>query len=144
MAPTAELMNRPEILCAHIPSIGTMTAAGVAKIYAALLGHVDGIELVSPERLEEMAATTYSGVDEVIGVQSQRAFGYNPYRPAASAARPGSTFGMVGGNGSAAFADIDSGVAVAVMRNHFTLGDFQFAERVDTLISQALGGLDHA
>lgn len=33
--------------------------------------------------------------------------------------RPGSTFGMVGANGSAAYADIDSGVVVAVMRNRF-------------------------
>jgi hypothetical protein len=45
------------------------------------------------------------------------ALGYSQFRPAGS--RPGSTFGMVGANGSAAYADIDSGVAVAVMRNRF-------------------------
>jgi CubicO group peptidase (beta-lactamase class C family) len=121
-----------------------MTAAGVAKIYAALLGYIDGIELVSTERLEEMAATTYRGLDEVMGVPAQWAFGYSSYRPGGAAARPGSTFGMVGGNGTAAFADIDTGVAVAVMRNHLALGDFRFAERIDTLISQALGGSNHA
>jgi CubicO group peptidase (beta-lactamase class C family) len=144
IGPTAELANRGDVLCADIPSIGTMTAEGVATIYSALLGQIDGIKLVSPERLEAMAALTYSGVDEIMGVPSQWAFGYSPYRPAAAAARPGSTFGMVGGNGSAAFADIDSGVAVAVMRNYFTLGDFQLAEHIDTLISQSLGGPDHA
>ncbi len=144
IAPTVELTNRRDVLCADIPSTGTMSAPGVGRIYAALLGQIDGISLVSPKRLEAMAATTYTGVDEVMGVPSQWAFGYSPYRPAGSAGRPGSTFGMVGGNGSAAFADIDSGVAVAVMRNHFTLGNFQLAERIDTLISQFLGGPDYA
>jgi hypothetical protein len=38
----------------------------------------------------------------------------------ACGARPGSAFGMVGMNGSAAYADVDSGVAVAVMCNRFT------------------------
>lgn len=50
---------------------------------------------------------------------------------------------MIGGDGSAAFADIDSGVAVAVMRNRFTLGDFQLAGGIDTLVSQSFGGAQH-
>ena len=44
---------------------------------------------------------------------------------------------MVGMNGSAAYADIDSGVAVAVMRNRFT-GDFTTIERIDRLIEDEL------
>jgi CubicO group peptidase (beta-lactamase class C family) len=140
LAPTAELANRPDILSCDIPSMGTMTAAGVARIYAALLGQIDGTELVSPRRLADMAAITYTGLDEVMGVRSQWAFGYSPYRPAA--VRPGSTFGMVGGNGSVAFGDIGSGVAVAVMRNHFTPGDFQLAEQIDTLVSRFFAGRD--
>jgi CubicO group peptidase (beta-lactamase class C family) len=143
IVPSAELTNRPDILRADIPSTGTMTAVGVAKIYAALLGQIDGIDLVSPQRLEAMAAITYTGLDEVMGVPSQWAFGYSPYRPGAAPGRPGSTFGMVGGNGSVAFADIDTGIAVAVMRNQFSLGDFQLAERIDTLVSQSFGGSEH-
>jgi hypothetical protein len=42
---------------------------------------------------------------------------------------------MVGGNGSAAYADIDAGIAVAVMRNHFTVGDLTTAARVDRIIA---------
>jgi len=71
------------------------------------------------------------------------AFGYNPYRPASAAARLGSTFGMVGANGSAAFADIESRVAVAVTRNRFSVGDFDLATRIDTLVAQSVGGLEH-
>jgi hypothetical protein len=48
---------------------------------------------------------------------------------------------MVGANGSAAFADIESGVAIAIMRNRFSVADFDLATRVDTLVAQSIGGL---
>lgn len=38
-----------------------------------------------------------------------------------------------------AYADIDSGVAVAVMRNRCNAGDFTAAERINRLISEAFG-----
>jgi len=40
-------------------------------------------------------------------------------------------------NGSAAYADIHSGVAVAVMRNRFT-ADFTTSKRIDRLIEDEL------
>ena len=40
-------------------------------------------------------------------------------------------------NGSAAYADIDSGVAVAVMRNRFTVGDLSAAGRIDGVVLEA-------
>ncbi|OLF17263.1 serine hydrolase domain-containing protein [Actinophytocola xanthii] len=130
--PGADLANRRDLLTADIISAGTMTARGVARLYAALLGHVAGVHLVSPSRLRSMAALTYEGPDEVMGVPTSWAFGFSPYRPDGVPARPGSTFGMVGSNGSAAYADIDSGVAVAVMRNNFTL-DLTATTEVDRI-----------
>jgi CubicO group peptidase (beta-lactamase class C family) len=41
--------------------------------------------------------------------------GYSPSLPAGARPRSGSTFGMVGMNGSAAYADIDTGVAITLM-----------------------------
>ena len=143
VAPTADLVNRPDILRADIPSTGTMTAGGATRMYAALLGLVDETALVAPDRLRTIADVVYTGADMVMGVPTQWALGYSPYRPAAAAARGGSTFGMVGANGSAAFADIESGVAVAIMRNRFSVGDFDLATRVDTLVAQSIGGLNH-
>ena len=96
-----------------------MTARGAALVYAALLGDVDGVDLVSPARRASMAAVQFEGQDEVMGFPSTWAFGFSPQRPGGVPSRPGSTFGMVGMNGSAAYADIDSGVAVAVMRSRF-------------------------
>jgi CubicO group peptidase (beta-lactamase class C family) len=107
------------VLTLDLPSAGTMTARGAARLYAGLLGHVDGVELVSAGRLADMAAVHFEGMDEVMGFPATWAFGFSTCRPGDVRGWPGSTFGMIGMNGSAAFADIDSGVAVAVMRNRF-------------------------
>jgi hypothetical protein len=133
--PRAALANRRDLLSADIPSVGTMTARAAATVYAALLGHIDAVHLVSAGRRAAMAAITYQGPDTVMGTESAWAYGYTPARPAGM--YPGSVFGMLGGNGSAAFADIDSGTAVAVMRNR--IGDFTTAARIDHLVIDALG-----
>lgn len=43
---------------------------------------------------------------------------------------------MIGGNGSAAWADIDTGVAVAVMRNRFAAGDLTAVETVGRIVAE--------
>jgi hypothetical protein len=80
-----------------------------------------------------MAATAFSGVDQVMGFPTSWALGYSQARLGARS-RPGSTFGMVGSNGSAAYADIDSGVAVAVMRNRI-VGDFTAVKAIDAVVA---------
>jgi len=42
---------------------------------------------------------------------------------------------MAGANGSVAYADIGTGVAVAVMRNRFAIGDFTSATRFGRLVA---------
>lgn len=136
--PSAAFANRSDVLSADIPSQGTMSARAAALLYAALLGHVNGVNLVSPQRLQTMAAPTFSGTDQVMGFPTTWAFGYSPVRLGSRQSRPGSTFGMVGSNGSAAYADIDSGVAVAVMRNHI-VGDFSAVSAIDDLVTDHYG-----
>jgi CubicO group peptidase (beta-lactamase class C family) len=133
--PGAEFANRVDVLTADIPSMGTMTARGVARMYAALLGHVDGVALVSPRRLAAMTTVAFTAMDEVMGFPVSWAFGYSPDRPGGVPSRRGSTFGMVGANGSAAYADVDSGVAVAVMRNRFAAGDLAAVSRIDRIVA---------
>jgi CubicO group peptidase (beta-lactamase class C family) len=136
--PDAAYANRRDVLTSDIPSAGTMSARGVARMYAGLLGHVDGVTLVSPQRLSQLAQVTHSGMDEVMGFPAEWAFGYSPYRPGGLPSRAGSTFGMVGVNGSAAYADIDSNVAVAVMRNRFGIGDLSTLARIDQIVAETL------
>ena len=126
---------RADVLTSDIPSLGTMTASSVAWMYSALLGHTDGVALVSEQRLKTMAAIAFTGMDQVMGFDTSWAFGYSPDRPGGVPSRRGSTFGMVGANGSAAFADIDTGLAVAVMRNGPTKSGLTAAGRIDRLIA---------
>ena len=78
-----------------------------------------------------------TATDEVMGFPATWAFGYSPYRPGGVPSRRGSTFGMVGINGSAAYGDIDSGLAVAVMRNRFS-ADLATVKRIDQLVGRML------
>ena len=59
--------NRSEVLGANILAGGTVTARAVARMYAALLGEVDGVRLISPERLREVSAVAMSGTDQIFG-----------------------------------------------------------------------------
>jgi CubicO group peptidase (beta-lactamase class C family) len=136
VVPDADYANRADLLTCDIPSEGTMSARGVARIYSALLGQVEGVRLVSAGRRAAMAAVTFSGMDEVMGFMTSWAYGYSPSRPTGRG-RPGSTFGMIGMNGCSAYADIDSGVAVAVMRNRFD-ADLGTAARIDELVEKEL------
>ena len=92
--------------------------------------------LLPADRLTEIATVAFSGHDEVMDMPTSWALGYSVDRPGARRSRPGSTFGMLGANGSAAYADIDSGVAVAVMRNRFS-PDFSTAVMIDDLVRTA-------
>ncbi len=131
----AEFANRRDVLAAQIPSMGTMSARAAARLYTALLGHIGSVQLLPPEQLAEVATVAFTGHDEVMDMPVSWALGYSVDRPGASTSRPGSTFGMLGANGSAAYADIDTGVAVAVMRNQFS-PDFGTVATIDDLVAQ--------
>ena len=135
-APDAAFANRRDVLTAQIPSFGTMSARAAARVYAALLGHVAGTRLLSAEQLAAAAAVAYRGRDQVMEMETSWSLGYSPGRPGRARSRPGSTFGMVGTNGSAAYADIDTGVAIALMRNRFS-PDFTAIARLDDVVAKA-------
>ena len=135
-APGAAFANRRDVLTAQIPSFGTMSARAAARIYAALLGHVAGTRLLSAEQLAATAAVAYRGRDQVMEMEVSWSLGYSPARLGGACSRSGSTFGMVGTNGSAAYADIDTGVAIALMRNRFS-PDFTAIARLDDIVAEA-------
>jgi CubicO group peptidase (beta-lactamase class C family) len=135
-APGAAFANRRDVLTAQIPSFGTMSARAAARVYAALLGHVAGTRLLSAEQLAATAAVAYRGRDQVMEMEVSWSLGYSPARLGAACSRSGSTFGMVGTNGSAAYADIDTGVAIALMRNRFS-PDFTAIARLDDVVAEA-------
>ncbi|MEU8272134.1 serine hydrolase domain-containing protein [Sphaerisporangium sp. NPDC049002] len=138
--PDAAFGNRADVLMSDIPAGGTMSARAVARMYAALLGEVDGVRLVSPERLREITAVAMSGLDEVAGFPSTRALGYNIGFPSLNASTVPTVFGMSGSGGTAAYADTATGVAFALTKNRVSAGDFTTVERIGEIITKALAG----
>ncbi|HEX9342986.1 MAG TPA: serine hydrolase, partial [Actinomycetota bacterium] len=135
--PDAQLGNRADILAADIPAGGKVSARAIARMYAALLGEVDGVRLLPPERLREATAVSSSGVDQVFGMPTTWALGYSVGGLGAGAQDNPTVFGVGGVGGSFAFGDTASGIAFAVTKNRLT-PDFTAATQLSQLVTSAL------
>ena len=133
VTPTAAFGNRTDVLKADIPAGGKLSARAVARMYAALLGAVDGVRLISPEQLRAVSAVAFSGVDEIFGNPCTWALGYAVNRPGADPHEPVSAFGWGGVGGSYAYADPATGIAFALTKNRLT-ADFSAAEQVAGIV----------
>ncbi len=135
--PTAEFGNRADVLMADIPAGGKMSARAMARMYAALLGEVDGVRLISPERLREITAPAFSGEDQVMGNPVTWALGYAIGRIETDPQETPTAISMGGVGGSYAYADTTSGVAFALTKNRLTSG-FDTAEQVVGIVAGAV------
>jgi CubicO group peptidase (beta-lactamase class C family) len=131
--PGASFGNRPDVLAADIPAGGKVSARAIARVYAALLGEVDGVRLLTPERLRQVTAVSSSGTDEVFGMPTTWGLGYAIGLPGG----PRDTaFGVGGVGGSFAFGDTASVTAFAVTKNRIS-SDFATATRLSQLVVDA-------
>ena len=135
VTPTAGFGNRRDILMADIPAGGKMTARAMARMYAALLGEVDGVRLISPERLREVSAPAFSGTDEIMGNPVTWALGYSIGGLGAQTRE--TVFGFGGVGGSFACADTATGTTFALTKNRLT-ADFSAAEHVSGIVSKTI------
>lgn len=100
-----EMWNRPEVLAAELPSSnGVGTARALARLYAAVVGTVDGKRLLSPATVEAARTVEAEGPDRVIILPSSYGLGYAraPMLPTSCAPE---SFGHPGAGGSLGFAD---------------------------------------
>ena len=135
--PTADFGNRPDVLMSDIPAGGKMSARAMARMYAALMDEVDGVLLISPEKLREVSAVAFSGVDEIMGNPVSWALGYAPGRLGTDPQESPTVFGMGGAGGSHAYADTATGTTFALTKNRLT-SDFNAAEKVDGIVTKAV------
>src|SRR6266511_524609 len=135
--PNAELGNRRDILMADIPAGGKMTARAVARMYAALLGQVDGVRLVTPERLRELSTPAMRGTDQVFGNEVTWGLGFAIGQLGSDSQATPTAFGMGGVGGTWAYADTATGTAAAVLKNRLSL-DFTVAEQLVGIITKAV------
>ena len=136
--PTSEMINDGDLVRCHAPATGTMSARAVARMYAALLDEVDGVRLVSPDRLAEISTVSTTGIDQTIGGPARYGLGYSVGR-IGHLPGPPSVFGTAGLGGSAAYADPTTGVSVAVMKNRFTPTDLTTFTLIQELVVEELG-----
>jgi CubicO group peptidase (beta-lactamase class C family) len=114
-----DMWNRPELLRAELPSSnGVGTARSLARLYAALIGDVDGKRLLHPATLARAVEVQVSGPDRVIGLPMSYGLGYMTPPPAA----PAGSFGHTGAGGSLGLAHPDGAWALGFVVNQMQLG----------------------
>jgi len=134
--PSAQLGNRTDILRADIPAGGKTSARAIARMYAALLNEVDGVRLISPERLHEATALSASGIDQVFGNPSTWALGF-ALGGLGTPQDSNTTFGVGGFGGSFACADTATGISFALTKNRLS-PDFSTVTQLRQLVSEAV------
>ncbi len=114
--------NSPEVQAAELPaSNGICTARALARMYAALIGEVDGVRLFTPETLAAATKEQASGTDRVVLVPTRFGSGYA--LPTDADPMLGSnSFGHPGRGGSLGFADPEHGIAFGYAMNHIIDG----------------------
>jgi hypothetical protein len=97
--------NSPEAQAAEIPSSnGICTADGLARLYAALIGEVDGVRILDAASLAGAIVEQAAGPDRVLLVPSRFASGYMLPTEESPLGGPGS-FGHPGRGGALGFGD---------------------------------------
>jgi CubicO group peptidase (beta-lactamase class C family) len=119
LPPTAALWDQPAMRRACIPSsTGVANARSLARLYAMLAGggELDGVRLLSPERVSQATALQTSEVDAVLGWPINRALGYVLGEESSPMGRSLASFGHPGSGGSIGFADPTNHFAFALTK----------------------------
>lgn len=136
--PNAAFGNRQDTMAADIPAGGKTSARAIARMYAALLGQVDGVRLITPERLAEATAISSSGPDQVFGQPTTWGLGYSIGKLGSTPQESPTSFGVGGVGGSFAYGDSATGLAFALTKNRIA-NDFNTATTISRLVDELLG-----
>jgi CubicO group peptidase (beta-lactamase class C family) len=129
LMPNAAFGNRPDTVAADIPAGGKSSARAIARMYAAIVGTVDGVRLLPPARLREATSSPFTGDDQVFGMPTTWALGYAAGVPGVEPKDPPTSFGVGGVVGSFAGFDMATGITFAVTKNRLTQ-DFNAASEI--------------
>jgi CubicO group peptidase (beta-lactamase class C family) len=105
------MWNRDDVLAAEMPSSnGVGTARALARMYAALIGEVDGRRLLQPATVARATEVQSQGPDKVLIISTCFGLGFMLQPIMAPDGGP-RCFGHTGAGGSTAFADPDAGMS---------------------------------
>ncbi|MFJ3342300.1 serine hydrolase domain-containing protein [Streptomyces diastaticus] len=133
--PAAIDFDSPEVQAAELPaSNGIGTAHALARMYAALIGEVDGVRLLTSETLASAAKEQASGKDQVMLIPSRFSSGYMLSTETNPMIGPNS-FGHTSRGGSLGFADPEQGIAFGYAMNNIIggLDDLRATSLVDAV-----------
>lgn len=100
-----DMWNSRAVHAAELPSSnGIASARAVARLYASLVGPVDGVRTLSTETIARATEVQIEGTDVVIGAPMRYGLGFSLGNALTSAA-PVGAFGHSGAGGSLGFAD---------------------------------------
>jgi CubicO group peptidase (beta-lactamase class C family) len=127
---------------AQMPSSnGHSDARSLARMYAACIGNVDGVRLLSDEAVTRATEVQSRGKDCVIGQPLTFGLGFALPPTLGPSAGP-AAFGHSGAGGSIAFCDPDRGVALSYVMNQMQLSMSEIDARGESLIAATYAALD--
>ena len=112
-----ETWNSRPMRAVELPSSnGIGDARSLARLYAACVGAVDGVRLLSDETVASATQLRSTGIDLVVGQELCFGLGFLAGPTLLGLGRPG-VFGHSGAGGSTAIADTDTGLSMAYVMN---------------------------
>jgi CubicO group peptidase (beta-lactamase class C family) len=120
---TQEVWNTRAVRAAEIPAAsGISDARSVARMYAACIGDVDGIHVLTPEQLKRATTQQTSGPNVVLmGLDIQFGLGFMLHSSLMTVGGEQS-FGHFGAGGSMGWADPDAELAFGYVMNKMDMG----------------------
>jgi|SRR6516165_8833199 CubicO group peptidase (beta-lactamase class C family) len=117
-------VNRSEVQAAELPAAnGIASARSLAKMFAAMIGPIDGVHLLSREAMDQARLERWRGFDLVMGIEN--AVGLSFLLPTEWCPLGGvGSFGTAGFGGSRAWANPELELAFAYTPNLCSLGHF--------------------
>lgn len=117
-----ERWNRREFHAAEMPSSnGIGTAHALARMYAAIIGEIDGLRLLRPDTVARACEMQSEGTDKVLHLPTRFGLGFM-LPPSLARVAAVSAFGHPGAGGSLALADPAAGIGFAYVMNQMRLG----------------------
>ncbi|MEU8802755.1 serine hydrolase domain-containing protein [Spirillospora sp. NPDC048819] len=131
----AALANRPEYQTVDAPSASGATAHAVARMYAALIGEVDGVRLIGPARTSRLSAAITMKEDRVTRTPVPKGLGYIVGTVDMGSAN---AFGWPPNSGLS-FADPERGFSFAYLPNLWAFAPLSLGYEVADAVRLALG-----
>jgi CubicO group peptidase (beta-lactamase class C family) len=131
-----DMWNRRDIHAAEMPSSnGIGTAYALARLYAAVVGEVDGTRLLNADTVAAASEVHADGPDRVLPSPTRYGLGF-ALPPMLGTGMGARSFGFPGSGGSLGFADPDAGIGFGYVMNRLKglgPGDGRSARLVDAL-----------